>query len=517
MAVVQISKIQVRKGQKLQTGIPQLSGGEFAWAVDTQELFIGNGSVVEGSPAVGNTKIITEYDNILQLSRSYKFAQDEPSITASVPRSLQSKLDEYVSVFDYGAVSDGSTDNSLAVQAALDDLFLNEDPAFRKVLFFPTGIYLCISAIRIPTNTVMVGENAADTVLNFAGNSVSVKSLAGTPVTNFSSSDRAQNINVFNLKFKFTSGFFNLTGLTGSKFENVIFEGAYLLGDSTGSSLVAWSNDIEGTKVSNVVFSKCQFIKGKTAVSAIYATALQTEIEFDQCEFYICGKGIYLQGISNQDNRWKVDQSQFELVHDQAIHITNGVGTGVVNSKFLMCANGLANAATPALPIIQFGQNVNNTVIDCYFDRPQAAGVSTSALTPGIPEVLGSAKTNIVNNITAEIALSDGERTIAVFSCLHRYINIDYVLKLGRFIRKGRVAIAVDNSTTPVVVSFTDEYNYTSGDTVMFNFEFGNNILNNTALNDSTVAVEDTVQFWYKNPLATGLVGNMTYFITYGV
>ena len=45
MAVVQISKIQVRRGQKNSNSvIPQLSSAEFAWSVDSQELYIGNGS-----------------------------------------------------------------------------------------------------------------------------------------------------------------------------------------------------------------------------------------------------------------------------------------------------------------------------------------------------------------------------------------------------------------------------------------------------------------------------------------
>ena len=82
MAVVQISKIQVRRGQKLSgIGVPQLSSAEFAWAVDSQELFIGNGSVLEGAPYVGNTKILTEHDNILDLAASYRFANDDTSIT----------------------------------------------------------------------------------------------------------------------------------------------------------------------------------------------------------------------------------------------------------------------------------------------------------------------------------------------------------------------------------------------------------------------------------------------------
>ena len=63
MAVYQLSKIQIRRGQAGQgTGIPQLASGEMAWAIDTQELWIGNGSVAEGAPAVGNTKILTNND-----------------------------------------------------------------------------------------------------------------------------------------------------------------------------------------------------------------------------------------------------------------------------------------------------------------------------------------------------------------------------------------------------------------------------------------------------------------------
>ena len=63
MAVVSISRIQQRRGKANSgTGLPQLASGEFGWAVDTQELYIGNGSVSEGAPAVGNTRILTQLD-----------------------------------------------------------------------------------------------------------------------------------------------------------------------------------------------------------------------------------------------------------------------------------------------------------------------------------------------------------------------------------------------------------------------------------------------------------------------
>ena len=74
MAVVQISKIQIRRGKKnSSSGVPQLSSAELAWAVDTQELYIGNGSTTEGAPYVGNTKVLT--DPIT--------CTDEPSVPSS--------------------------------------------------------------------------------------------------------------------------------------------------------------------------------------------------------------------------------------------------------------------------------------------------------------------------------------------------------------------------------------------------------------------------------------------------
>lgn len=59
MAIVQISRITNRKG--LIENLPQLAGAELGWAVDSRRLFIGNGTLDEGAPSIGNTEIITEY------------------------------------------------------------------------------------------------------------------------------------------------------------------------------------------------------------------------------------------------------------------------------------------------------------------------------------------------------------------------------------------------------------------------------------------------------------------------
>ena len=60
MAIVQISQIKHRRGTN--ENLPQLASAELGWSVDTRQLYIGNGTLAEGAPEVGNTRILTEND-----------------------------------------------------------------------------------------------------------------------------------------------------------------------------------------------------------------------------------------------------------------------------------------------------------------------------------------------------------------------------------------------------------------------------------------------------------------------
>ena len=150
MAVVQISKIQIRRGQENQDGIPQLAGGEMAWAIDTQRLYIGNGAVSEGAPQVGNTRIITDADNLLDVATSYIYKVDDPNISTSsnvnypISRTLQERLDERVTAAAYG-IYPNEEDQTENIQRAVDNLWLNTAnmffPESRVTLEFSAGTY----------------------------------------------------------------------------------------------------------------------------------------------------------------------------------------------------------------------------------------------------------------------------------------------------------------------------------------------------------------------------------------
>lgn len=57
MAIVSVSRMQVRRG--LYENLPQLASGELGWAIDQRRLFIGNGTLEEGAPFIGNTEVLT--------------------------------------------------------------------------------------------------------------------------------------------------------------------------------------------------------------------------------------------------------------------------------------------------------------------------------------------------------------------------------------------------------------------------------------------------------------------------
>ena len=107
MPIVQISRIQHRRGKK--TDLPQLAAGELGWSIDEQKLYIGNGTVADGAPAVGNTEIMTAGSNTsftTSVNHTYKgyLGTSTPittGATGDLTRTLQQRLDDYVSVKDF--------------------------------------------------------------------------------------------------------------------------------------------------------------------------------------------------------------------------------------------------------------------------------------------------------------------------------------------------------------------------------------------------------------------------------
>lgn len=95
MAVTEVAKIQVRSG--LYENLPALDTGEFGWCVDTQQLFIGKGTLAEGAPETGVTEILTEY-SIASLLTSFDNLNANVANMAATVSSITSQIGNLVPV-----------------------------------------------------------------------------------------------------------------------------------------------------------------------------------------------------------------------------------------------------------------------------------------------------------------------------------------------------------------------------------------------------------------------------------
>ena len=176
MAIVQVSRITTRKG--LLEDLPQpLAGAELGWAINERRLFIGNGSLEEGAPVVGNTEILTEFSDILNFATQYTYKGEaagyavQTGATPSTPvtQSLQSRLDSYAIITDFGAVGDGVTDDTAAINRALYQLYcVQNNTQVRRSLFFPAGTYLVTDTLLIPPYARLYGDGANSSIINFS-------------------------------------------------------------------------------------------------------------------------------------------------------------------------------------------------------------------------------------------------------------------------------------------------------------------------------------------------------------
>lgn len=521
MAVVQISKIQLRRGRKNgEAGIPQLSSGEMAWAVDTQELYIGNGSVTEGAPAVGNSKVLTEHDNLLELIQSYRFARSDSSITKSVFRTLQEKLDDRVNVKDFGAVGDGIVDDTQAFQNALDELFRNSNAEYRKQLFVPTGHYLIANTLRIPSFTLLQGESQVGAILLVNSSSIQVTSSNGTDKAQFTSSDRPQDIDIEKITFRFTTGHFDLTGLKDGSFHNVTFEGPFssvsdVANATVQDAMVYMSNSSNtGTVIEHVHFDHCKFSKSYRAINFNQTNALSSNVEIINSKFQTLRYGIEINGVSGQKNNWIINDSDFNEMTDRAVQSDYGTGIKIHNCKFRNSGNDINQSIDPESSIIVFAEYGNNVVSSCSFDRHQSAYAVVLVDDTRVhhPEALNSAVTTISDQIKQNLFVAYAPTPLAMFSSLNKQTKLDYTVNFSSgSARSGTITVTLGDSLSNPLL--TDSYGGTCNDSNVETLEFSVRLVDRS---DSTAGSE-TFIIDYKNPNAGVQPDVMSYFVSYSV
>ena len=254
MAIIEIAKIQIRRGQETVTGMPKLDPGEFGWAEDTENLYLGK-RISEGATSDDNTRILTEKDltNFFNLVKNtfanfggqvaststYRYRNNLPytSIRSTVT-SIGFKLDTTVNLVDFGVIpSFTATDITSILTQAIQDIFNNsilKDDAKREIRI-PAGNYNVANVIDLPPGTRLIGEGPSLTSLIMTGNSSDMFRTIDSFGANFSSGSmsavrslQAREISIENMTLGFSTAssyaLLSLDNVYNSKIKSVNFK-----------------------------------------------------------------------------------------------------------------------------------------------------------------------------------------------------------------------------------------------------------------------------------------------------
>jgi hypothetical protein len=135
---------------------PTLLTGEMCAETDTGKFKVGTGTVWTSTSYSGGST------NFLATG------------TGATSRTLDSKLRDMVSVKDFGAVGDGTTDDRAAIQAAIDSCITLD-----RTLFFPNGVY-AMSSFTDSASGIQVKVVTPANALRMEGDSATIKSTNTT-------------------------------------------------------------------------------------------------------------------------------------------------------------------------------------------------------------------------------------------------------------------------------------------------------------------------------------------------
>jgi hypothetical protein len=434
--IVSISKIQHRFG--LNENLPQLSAAELGWALDTRRLFIGNGTLEDGAPVIGNTEVLTEFSDILSFATQYIYQGAAAGYTVQtgstpgdpVAQSLQSRLDSIAVITAFGATGDGTTDATADINRALFQMFCRStNPAARRSIYFPAGVYVITDTLNIPPNCQLYGDGPDSTIISFnvqahtsavayaAGILVSsggsyYRSLIPVPIDTLignatywiseslpeymiRTADSAQkvgvnigttpgaiypgNVEISSMKFV-TNQIHNgvlIEYADRCVFDNVTVQGPLteldLLTASDDVAAVRWSSSTEpdGIITTNVTWNNCKFS------GFSYATDTDQRIQgvtFSNCDFDTLHQGIILgaaaPGLGGATGV-RIVQNTFDNIHSEGIVIDGVSHNATAYNTFYDVGNGFNGSAFPASSIIVIDAE-NNVSIGDMFQRNTA-------------------------------------------------------------------------------------------------------------------------------------------------
>jgi hypothetical protein len=394
MAIVQISRIQHRKG--LQQDLPQLASAELGWSVDTRQLYIGNGTITEGAPTEGVTEILTQYSDILNIANQYIFkgtqsgytSQTGPTALSPTTRSLQQKLDDNVNVRDFGALGDGTTDDTAAIQRAIDEIvfgsFSLTQPRLRRRIHFPPGVYLISTSLKFTSYVTLVGagmekttiqqSSAVAPLLQLRDGSLQIDGAYGTLGA---TTVKYISVQDMTLEHTNTKNIVQLDTVDNVNFTRVFFKGSQTAATSTSTTLQNAVYAVPGDPskdINNLVFIDCVFSKCTQGL-----VLCANNVKIIGCDISQVSRGVWVDtslSVGAECKNIKIVSCTFETIGRSAIYVNASGAT--VRTNVISMGNYFGEVGTlytgtgsTSSPVIYFMGSGNYSIGDA-FERTDA-------------------------------------------------------------------------------------------------------------------------------------------------
>jgi hypothetical protein len=489
MAIIQISRIQHRRG--LDQDLPNLASAEFGWAVDTQKLYIGNGTLLEGAPAEGVTEILTENTNLVDQIDEYIFqgsqtgytSQTGPDLLNPVERTLQDRLDDQVSVKAFGATGDGVTDDTAAVQRALDQVYFNTfaytTPQLRRIVMFPAGRYIISNSLKIPGYAHLVGEGKDRTYIRQTDPNYAVMQLKDS-VGNFGASygtgspSYPPRVLVEGMVLEQINQDKHIVELNAS--QDVTFRRVKFQGNTNGSSDRAgiYGRSTVGVDISHVTVDNCEFFNCYRGMDLVANVCKITN-----SVFYDSLYGITMDSTSANLTNYgvKITNNAFDAIKFQGIVIKNNIN---VLTNSITSANDFgANVGTG------WGTGINSSLIELQGRGVYSVGdthTRTTAApgplqrpiqTAGLGNVLIDNQEGITTGLarrssgwatTLSSAQTNANSAILIASALDNAVRFNYTIRRDSASRVGTITVNFDGSN----IDWTDEFSERPNNAVLY-------------------------------------------------
>lgn len=517
MAVIQISKIQVRRG--LEENLPQLASGEFGWSIDTQKLYIGNGTLSEGAPEIGNTEIVTASTDIISAIESYVFKGQESgytsrtgaSATTPVYRTLQNKLDEQISARDFGALGDGSTDDTLALQRAIDQVFPKTyytTVGVRRKLHIPAGTYIISDLLTVPPYAHIEGDgplstiikqtdSVADAVIKVRDSKEQLDGDMGTSAADLPFQIYINNLTLENNEDNHCAVIDSSEDITFSRvrFKGVITSPLTSGADKAGVYIIDTVGPTE-----NVLLDQCEFANISYGVRLVGDIG---SVTVNQSTFDNLYQGVNVQANVSSPRSLRITNSVFNTIAAEAVKTEDE--TLVISAFNLYRSNiGYGNVSVmvstvPTSSVINYHTGNGYSIAD-YFERTVAhqsyyptvyvdpLGVHTEKVstingtvsdTPGYVEFVANNASTVTN-------------TSFILTSLTSSAIVDYKIVRDTSYRIGTIKVSHYNGT----VVFDDEYSENSATGITLTFT--GNVSANTAVlgyTSTDTGIDGTIKY----------------------